>query len=157
MYFGEALSKLDEKFRVTVPRRVRETMDVEGHAIWFMTRGFDRCIFLFHRDEWMRIRNTFRKHGSMHARALDFRRLLFGGVTEVRPDPQGRIPIPQHLREHASIDREAVLVGVDDHLEIWNKEAWNAFLERNESEFKEMAGALFEAAEQSPAQLAKVD
>jgi len=150
MYFGESTTRVDEKGRITVPRRVRETMNVEGHAIWYMTRGFDRCVFLFHRDEWMRIRKAARKPGAMNARALDFRRLLFGGVTEVRPDQQGRMAVAPHLRDHASIDKEAVLVGVDDHLELWNKDAWNGFLTQNEEEFKGMAGAIFGGAEPEP-------
>jgi len=143
VYFGESTTRIDEKGRITVPVRIRETMNVEGHAIWYMTRGFDRCVFLFHRDEWMRIRKAAKKSGSINARALDFRRLLFGGVAEVRPDQQGRMAVAPHLREHANIDKEAVLVGVDDHLELWNKDAWNAFLTNNEEEFKGMAGAIF--------------
>jgi len=147
VYFGEALTKLDDKGRITVPRRVRETMNAHGHAVWYMTRGFDGCIFLFNRDEWNEIRATAGRHGPMNARSLDFRRMFFGSVSEVKPDGQGRMPVASYLREHADLDRDAVLVGVDDHLELWNKDAWQEFLRSREDGYKEMANALFSEGE----------
>ena len=80
MYFGEAQTALDSKGRITIPRRFRETMDVLGHAIWYISRGFDNSLFLFHREEWEKIRKQVSRYSSMNARALDFRRLLFGSV-----------------------------------------------------------------------------
>lgn len=149
MYFGEHQTVLDDKGRVTVPRRFRETMDVLGHAVWYMTRGFDNSIFLFHHDEWNKIRTQAGRFSTMNSKALDFRRLFFGSVAEVRPDRQGRIPVPVHLREHAGLERESVLIGVDDHLELWSREAWRAFQDAKDVEFKEMAGQLFAEAEQA--------
>ncbi|MBN2309990.1 MAG: division/cell wall cluster transcriptional repressor MraZ [Candidatus Hydrogenedentes bacterium] len=143
MYFGEALTKLDDKGRITVPRRVRETMDVNGHAVWYMTRGFDHCIFVFHRDSWNGICAHANRYSSMNAEALDFRRLFIGSVAEVKPDGQGRMAVPPHLREHAGLDKDAVLIGVDDHLELWNPETWRAFRESKEAGYKEMAAPLF--------------
>jgi len=143
VYFGEYTTRLDDKGRITVPSQYRKIMEVMGHDQWFMTRGFDQSIFLFHRDEWNKIRGQVGKYSSMNARALDFRRLFFGSVAEVRHDPQGRMPVPQHLREHAGITGEAVLIGVDDHIELWDKNAWRAFQSGSEAEFKEMASTLF--------------
>ena len=146
MYFGEAITKLDEKGRITVPRRVRETMDVLGHAIWYMTRGFDQSIFLFHRDEWQRIMDRVSQFASMDETALDFRRLFFSSLAEARPDGQGRFAIPPHLRKHSGLegeDREAVLIGVGDHLELWNKDTWEQFLENKEPVYKQIAAPMF--------------
>lgn len=148
MYYGEHHTVLDDKGRITVPRRFRETMDVLGHAIWYMTRGFDKSIFLFHRDTWNEIREQSSKFSTMNAKAIDFRRLFFGGVAEVRPDRQGRISVPVHLREHAGLERESVLIGVDDHLELWSKKSWCAFQELKYTEYKEMASHLFARAEE---------
>ena len=111
-----------------------------------MTRGFDNCVFMFHRDAWNRIRQQADRYSSMNARALDFRRLFFGSVAEGRPDRQGRVAVPSHLREHAGLGEEAneaVVIGVDDHLEIWSLNAWRAFQKSKEAEFKEMATQLF--------------
>lgn len=143
MYFGESTTKLDDKGRITVPRRVRETMDVCGHAIWYMTRGFDRSIFLFPREEWMKIREQAGRFSSMDTRVTDFRRLFFAGVAEAKPDNQGRIMVPPHLRTHAGLEDEGVLIGVDDHLELWNKDTWRTFVEGKDTEYKEMAASVF--------------
>lgn len=147
MYYGEALTKLDDKGRITVPRRIRETMDHEGHLIWYMARGFGHSIFLFHRDEWNKIRQQAGSRPAMDAKSLAFRRLLFSSVAEARPDGQGRMAVPQHLREYAGIDKEAVLIGVDDHLELWDKEAWKKFQESNDAGYEDMAALLFSMGE----------
>ena len=143
MYYGEARTKVDQKGRITVPRRVRETMNVMGHAVWYMARGFDHSVFLFHQETWDTIRTQVSRRSSMDAKALDFRRLFFSSVAEVRPDGQGRIAVPAHLREHASLDKEAVLIGVDDHLELWSEESWRGFRGDKDAEYKEMAAPLF--------------
>ena len=141
MYFGEYAVKVDDKGRFTVPSRVRQVMDVAGDAVWYMTRGFDGCISLYPRDEWRRIRAQISQYSSMNAKALDFRRLFFSNMGEGRIDGQGRMAIPAHLRELGGIetDAEAILIGVDDHLEIWNRERWRAFQSGNEAAYKEIA------------------
>ncbi len=152
MYFGESISKLDDKGRITVPRRIRETMDVLGHAVWYMTRGYDHSIFLFHRDEWNDLRKQMGRFSPMDTHTLDLRRYFYSGVAEVRPDPQGRIPVPQHLRDHARIDKEAVLIGVGEHLELWNTDAWRAFVDGKDETYRDMAGAVFSAVETGDAE-----
>lgn len=141
MYFGEFLVKVDDKGRITVPHRIRQAMEVHGHAVWYMTRGFDGCVALFHREEWDRVRKQIGKYPSLHAQALDFRRLFFSSMGEVRLDGQGRMAVPPHLRELGGIatEDEAVLIGVDDHLELWSKERWRAFQSGSEPGYKEMA------------------
>ncbi|GMV99538.1 MAG: transcriptional regulator MraZ [Candidatus Hydrogenedentota bacterium] len=143
MYFGEAITKIDDKGRITVPRKIRETMETLGHAIWYMARGYDHCIFLFHRDEFNKIRQFVGRHSSMDADTVDFRRMFFSSVAEVRPDNQGRIPLAPHLRDYAGLDSEAVLIGVDDHLELWSTARWKEFQERNREGYKEQASPIF--------------
>ena len=143
MYIGTTETVLDDKNRITVPRKVRDTMDVLGHAVWFMAGGFDKAIFLFPQDAWTGIREHVNKYSSMNAQALDFRRLFFASVTEVRPDRQGRMAVAQHLREHAELDRESVLIGVDDHLELWSRDNWRKFKQQQEPGYKENAAQLF--------------
>lgn len=140
MYYGEATSRLDDKARITVPARMRQTMDVLKHRDWYMTRGYDHCIFLYPHPEWERIRQQVGKFSPMDPRALDYRRLLYGSVAEVAPDRQGRIPVAPHLREHAGLDAkdEAVIIGVGEHIEIWSATAWRAFRESNDETFKAM-------------------
>ena len=141
MYFGEYPVKVDDKGRLTVPSRLRQVMEVEGDAVWYLTRGFDGCISVYPRDEWRRIRAQVSRYSSMNAKALDFRRLFFSSMGEARIDGQGRMAIPPHLREMGKIDteEEVILIGVDDHLELWNKERWRGFQNNNEAAYKEMA------------------
>ena len=143
MYFGEAHTVLDDKGRVTVSRRFRETMEVMGHVLWYMTRGYDGSIFIFPKEQWDRVRSQAAKYSSMDSRAIDFRRMFFGSVSEVRPDRQGRMPVPLHLREHAGLEKEAVLVGCDDHLELWSRDGWQLYQECMEAEYKAMGSELF--------------
>lgn len=155
VYFGEYLARFDDKGRITIPRRFRDTMRVLGHAVWYLTRGFDHSVFLFHCDEWNKIRTQAARHSSMYAKAIDFRRLFFGSVAEARPDGQGRLSVPSHLREHAGLEKDAVLIGVDDHLELWNKDAWRSFQESQEAEYKQMASQLFVKEEELDAGIGK--
>jgi MraZ protein len=140
VYYGESTTRLDDKGRITVPAKTRQTMDVLKHRDWYMTRGYDHCIFLFPHPEWQKLTGQLGQFSPMDPRALDFRRLLFGSVSEVAPDRQGRIPVAAYLRDHAGVDlkEEAVVVGVGEHIEIWNAEAWRNFRESKDDEYKAM-------------------
>ena len=145
MYFGEAQTSVDEKGRITVSRRFRETMDVLGHVLWYMTRGYDGSVFIFPKEEWDKIRVQAASHSSMDAQAIDFRRMFFGSVADAQPDKQGRMLVPQHLREHAGLEKEAVLIGCDDHLELWSRDGWRQYQGGMEAAYKEMGSELFSA------------
>lgn len=150
-YFGEFPATLDDKGRVTMPRQFREIMNVLKHHSWYMTRGFDNCVFLFHEAEWARIRKQASGFTVMHGKALDFNRMFFGSVAETKPDQQGRMNVPAHLREYAGLQKEAVIIGVDNHLELWSKDKWRAFQSAHEDTYKEMASQLFMGVEEPPA------
>ncbi|MFP6582132.1 MAG: division/cell wall cluster transcriptional repressor MraZ [Candidatus Hydrogenedentota bacterium] len=143
MYFGESQTTLDDKGRITVSRKYRETMSTLGHVLWYMTRGYDGSIFIFPKEEWDKIRIQASTHSTLDAHAIDVRRMMFGSVAEVQPDRQGRLSVPTHLREYAGLDKEVSLVGVGDHLELWSKDRWRAFQESKEDEYKAMASGLF--------------
>jgi MraZ protein len=118
-------------------------MEKQQHDVWYMTRGFDGCIFMFCESEWKKVSDQISRYASMDAKALDFRRILYGSLAEVRVDAQGRMAVPPHLREHAALDKDVVVLGVNDHLELWDKEVWRSFQAAKEAEFKEMAAPLF--------------
>ena len=143
MYYGEAQTTLDEKGRITISRKFREVMSVLGHALWYMTRGYDGSIFIFPKEEWDKIRTQASGHASLDGHAIDVRRMMFGSVAEVQPDRQGRMSIPSHLREYAGLDKDVALVGVGEHLELWSLKRWRAFQQAREDEYKTMASGLF--------------
>lgn len=145
MYFGEANTALDDKGRITVPVQFRAVMEVNDHDTWYLTRGFDGAIFMFSASRWQEIVQQTATKASLDPRLLDFRRFFIGGATKVKRDAQGRMAIPSHLREYASINKQAVLLGVDDHLELWSDLVWREFQERQAGSYKEMAALLFGA------------
>lgn len=150
MYCGEIYTVLDDKNRISIPSRFRKTMEDQKHTEFYMCRGFDGCLFIFPRQEWEKIRRQTREHPALNAGAVDLRRMLFGSVQEVTPDNQGRIPVPEHLRNYACLDKEAALVGADDHIELWNRAGWREYQRRQEAQFREMVSDFFKVGAGSP-------
>jgi MraZ protein len=123
-------------------------MEELGHAVWIMTRGYNQEILIWHREAFNDIRGQVNRHSKMNAKALAFRRLLFASACEGKLDQQGRLAVPQNLRDFASLNKEsggleAVVIGVDDHLELWNMEAWRSFQEGQDDGFEDMAAPFF--------------
>ena len=143
MYYGESSASVDDKGRLNVPVQFRSVMDVMDHDTWFLTRGFDGAIFVFHKDKWEEVLKGSQGAHALDPRMLDFRRMLVGSVAKVKRDGQGRLAVPPHLREHAGIERDAVLIGLEDHLELWSKDGWRAFQTRQQEQYKAMAAELF--------------
>ncbi|MBI1317782.1 MAG: hypothetical protein GC168_02390 [Candidatus Hydrogenedens sp.] len=145
MYYGESHTSVDDKGRVNVPKEFRDIMEVLDHDTWFVTRGFDGALFLFEKARWAQLLQQAQAKSILDPRMLDFRRMFLGSATKVKRDNQGRLSIPQPLREYAGFDREAVLLGVEDHLELWSKDGWRAFQARQADQYKAMAAELFGA------------
>jgi len=146
MYYGEAHTSVDDKGRVNVPKDFRTIMDANDHDVWFVTRGFDNALFLFEKARWGQLLLQAQSKSILDPRMLDFRRMFLGSASKVKRDVQGRLSIPAPLREFAGFDREAVLLGVEDHLELWSKDNWRGFQSRQAEQYKVMAAELFGAA-----------
>ncbi len=143
LYYGEAHTAIDEKGRITVPMQFRSVMEALDQEIWYMTRGFDGAIFLFHKTQWDELIDKGRGSSPLDPQLLDFRRFFIGGAAKAKLDRQGRMNVPGYLREYAGIEREGVLIGVEDHLEMWSESGWRAYQERQADQYKAMAAALF--------------
>jgi MraZ protein len=126
VFLGEFEHTIDDKGRVAIPARFREDLG-EGLVL---TRGFDQCLQAFPRPVWQTVsqRVSALSMGSADARAL--RRLLFAGAAEVEIDRQGRILIPQNLREYAGLAEQVVITGMDTYFELWSTERWNGVLDQ---------------------------
>ena len=151
MYYGESSASVDDKGRLNVPVQFRTVMDALDHETWFLTRGFDGAVFVFHKDRWEEVLKESQGARMLDPRMLDFRRMLVGSVAKVKRDRQGRLAIPAHLREYAGIERDAVLIGLEDHLELWSKNGWRAFQARQQEQYKAMAAELFGGMERAAA------
>ena len=120
MFLGEYTHTIDDKGRLTIPAKFRG----ELAAGLVVTRGFDQNLMLFPLDEWtdMAERILARPLGDEDVRT--FRRRVFSGAVDLTPDRQGRIVLPNYLREFAAIDGEVVVAGMYNYIEVWSIEAW---------------------------------
>ncbi len=116
MFLGEYTHSLDEKGRLTLPARWREQL---GLSV-VITRGLDQCLFVFPADKFESIAREIDQLGFSKSDARALSRHLFAKATDVEPDKQGRIILTPALREFAGIENEAVIVGVNNRIEIWN-------------------------------------
>ncbi len=124
---GEHRCALDEKGRLSFPARFREEM---GDS-FVVTRWLDDCLVAFPSDEWQRISSLLAEKSVVKSR--DVQRFLYAGASEAAPDKQGRILVPAPLREHASLSKDVVVIGVGRHAEIWDAEAWRGMAARMSS------------------------
>ena len=139
MLLGEFEHTLDEKNRLTLPARFRESFP-EGLVV---TRGMDGCLYAYARPDWERLVDS--RLATLDPLSRDDRmiqRYFFSAAVEAAPDKQGRIQLPASLVEHASLGREVVVAGVHDHLEIWDRGAWRALVKEVEGRAEDVAERL---------------
>ncbi|BAS27715.1 division/cell wall cluster transcriptional repressor MraZ [Limnochorda pilosa] len=135
MFLGEYEHSLDEKGRLTVPSRFRE--DLAGRLV--VTRGLDHCLFLYPYSEWQVLEQKLKSLPMTQRDARAFVRLLFSGASEQDLDRQGRLLLPANLREYAAIDRDVVIIGVSNRVELWSKERWNAYEAEASQAYEDLA------------------
>jgi MraZ protein len=139
MFFGEFDYKIDEKGRIPIPPRFRNALK-DGVVL---TPGAEKCIAAYTITEWRKLSTTLTGTSLTHSKVRKLNRVLFATAFSTRIDGQGRIAIPAPLREYAEIIDEAVIAGVNNALEIWNKENW----EEEKSASQEQAWQIIESLE----------
>lgn len=124
MFFGEYFHTLDEKGRVAVPAKCRNQASfVDGRETWYITRGFEQCLMVFTAEAWQRMMEENLSSLSMgNKEHRVFIRNFVSPAVESQADKQGRILLPQHLRDYANIGRDVTLLGAGKYLEIWDRE-----------------------------------
>jgi len=115
--------QLDQKGRISLPAKFRERLE-DGA---FLTLGQDGCLWVFPQSEFDRVSDEVHAAslGSPEGRA--YSRIFFGSADDVKPDGQGRLTIPLRLRQQAGIEREAVVIGVRDRIEVWDRTTWERY------------------------------
>ncbi len=134
MLLGTHTPKLDDKGRVILPAKFRDDL---GAGV-VVTRGQERCLYVFATEEFERIHERIREAPLTNKQARDFLRMFLSGASAEKPDSQNRITLPPPLRVYAGLEKELVVTGVGAHAEIWDAEAWNAYAASNESSYAEM-------------------
>jgi MraZ protein len=140
MLLGEYKHILDSKGRIAIPAKFREK--ISGGAI--LTRGLDRCLFVFSLQEWEILIQKLMTLPLAQANSRAFVRLMLSGASDVSLDNQGRILIPDYLREYAALKKQAVVTGLYNRIEIWDAEEWSKYKSRTESASDEIAEKLSE-------------
>lgn len=125
MFLGEFEHTIDDKGRVAVPARFREELG-EGLVL---TRGFEHCLQVFPRSVWQALAQRISALSLGNEEARSLRRLIFSGAAEVELDRQGRILIPQNLREYAGLTDQVVIAGLNTYFEIWSHSGWHGVLD----------------------------
>jgi MraZ protein len=144
MLMGEFRNSLDEKGRLLLPSRLRN--EIAGNVL-ILTRGVDRCLWLFPQEEWRRISQNIMESSSVFkSKTRLLQRRIIAPAQECEIDKTGRISIPQTLRESAGLraKNEAVILGIDSYVEIWDTDIYDEYLSESEEEFQEAAEQLGE-------------
>ena len=121
MLIGEYQHNIDPKGRVIVPAKFREDLG----ELFYVTKGLDGCLFVLSPGEWQRLQEKIMAMPISKARGLQ--RFFFSGAAEVEPDKQGRVLIPQQLRDYAQITRDVTVIGASTRAEIWDSGRWAVF------------------------------
>jgi MraZ protein len=133
MFLGTHSPRLDEKGRIILPAKFREEL-AEGLVL---TRGQERCIYVFSQREFERIHESMREAPISSKQARDYIRVFLSGASDEVPDKQGRVTIPSALRSYAGLGRELAVIGAGTRAEIWDAQAWEEYLAEKEATFSE--------------------
>ena len=135
MFLGTHSPRLDDKGRLILPAKFREKL--AGGLV--VTRGQERCLYVFAMDEFVRIADQMRSAPMTSKSARDYLRVFLSGASDEIPDKQGRVTIPTTLREYAGLDRDLAVIGAGSRIEIWDAGAWARYLADQEQAFSEQA------------------
>lgn len=138
MFMGEYHHNIDAKGRIIVPVKVRD--DLGDNFI--VTRGLDGCLFLYPKEQWNVIINKYKELPDTKDKR-QFMRIFLSGATLCEYDKQGRINIPKPLIDYAGLDKDCIIIGVDERLEIWSRKNWEEFIDTNEENMSSIADKLF--------------
>lgn len=135
MFLGTHSPRLDDKGRLFLPAKYRD--ELSGGVV--ITKGQERCLYLFPEAEFQRITEALRDAPVTAKAVRDYSRVFFASASDEVPDKQGRITIPTALRGYAGLSRDCAVIGANTRLEIWDSAAWETYLEQREPEFSELS------------------
>lgn len=138
MLIGEYIHSVDEKNRISLPIKFRKEI---GKSL-VLAPGLDASIFMFTTKEWEKISSRLAEASMVQTDILRFNRFMFGGAVEVEVDSQGRVLIPDFLKERANIKVKAAIIGVQNRIELWNDSEWAKYKKGVEKESDSLAQKL---------------
>ncbi|MEC1386833.1 division/cell wall cluster transcriptional repressor MraZ [Aerococcus viridans] len=135
MLMGEFQHNIDAKGRIIIPAKLREDLG----AKFVITRGLDGCVFGYPLDNWEKIQEKLKQLPLAKKEARAFTRFFYSAAAEVEIDKQGRINVPSTLVDYANLEKECLILGVSDRIEIWSKARWESVSSEIEESFEEIA------------------
>ena len=138
MFLGTHTPKLDEKGRLILPAKFRDEL-AEGLVV---TRFQERCLAIWPMATFVEVAQTVRGASSSQ-QVRDYQRMLASGASDETPDKQGRITIPPHLRAYAGLDKECVVVGAINRVEVWDAATWEEYSQEKESAYADLNESVF--------------
>lgn len=139
MLIGEYHHTIDEKGRLIIPSKFRESLGDN----FIITRGLENCLFVYSLENWDKICNKLNSLPFTKKDARVFNRFFMSGATDIELDKQGRANISTPLIQYAHLNKDCVIIGTGDRLEIWSQEDWNAFFDSNKDNMSDIAENLF--------------
>jgi MraZ protein len=131
MFRGINSATLDAKGRMALPARLRETFAAVASGKLVVTiDAKDRCLMMYPLPAWEEVQQRLASLPNMNPRSRTLQRLLMGHATDLEPDGNGRVLLPQKLRDHAQLDKKLVLVGLGNKVEIWGEAQWESRMEQ---------------------------
>jgi len=135
VFLGTHTPRLDDKGRLFLPAKFRDRL--AGGLV--VTRGQERCLYLFPMDEFLRVAENMRNTPLTNKRARDYLRVFLSGASDEIPDKQGRVTVPSALRQYAGLTRDCTVIGAGTRVELWDTTAWDAYLQSNEQGFADQS------------------
>ena len=135
MFLGTHTPRLDDKGRLFLPAKFRDRL-ASGLVI---TRGQERCLYIFPMDEFVRVAETMRNAPVTSKAVRDYLRVFLSGASDEIPDKQGRVTVPSTLRQYAGLTRDCTVIGAGSRVELWDSSAWDTYLASTEQAFADQA------------------
>ncbi len=140
---GTFSRSIDQKSRVAIPKRLRDGLARTSGGVLYVAPATDRSLAIYTEESFGQLAERLRRSSPTEQHVRAFTRLFFAAAQQIELDGQGRIRIPTELVEMAALQKEIILLGVQDHLEIWSSERWQAYLADKQTHFDEIAEAAF--------------
>ncbi len=135
---------VDAKARVNIPAKLRKYVSPDANETFVITRGYERCLFLYPLDEWTTLEQSIRQLSPSNAQHRLFTRTLLQYATECQLDAQSRITMPKELLQFAGIEDQVLILGVLDHIEVWNPKIHEEYLNSQTESYESIAQRVFQ-------------
>ncbi len=144
---GSYVYSIDNKGRINIPAKLRKYVSPDANDTFIVTRGFEKCLFVYPQDEWNKLETSIRALSPTNPQHRFFMRVLLQQAVESQLDAQSRITIPRDLVDFASIDGEVTILGVLEHIEVWNPKEYEQYLASQENSYESVAQTVLQKKE----------